>query len=101
MAIKNVVTRGYGPSASIAFVVTRGYTIFVPAVVSTNQVKRVTFQSASALVLFLSRQQEITFSSAAQSVAIVAGPSVLSRLLKEDGFIIRKEDGTALLKEQE
>jgi len=27
MAIRNVVVRGYGPGASIAFVVTRGYTI--------------------------------------------------------------------------
>jgi len=27
MAIANVVTRGYGPSASIAFVVTRGYSV--------------------------------------------------------------------------
>lgn len=29
MAIANVVTRGYGPSASIAFVVTRGYSVGV------------------------------------------------------------------------
>lgn len=27
MAITNVVTRGYGPSASIAFVTTRGFSI--------------------------------------------------------------------------
>ena len=31
MAIRNVVTRGYGAGASIAFVVTRGYSIGVPA----------------------------------------------------------------------
>ncbi len=29
MAIRNVVTRGYGAGASIAFVVTRGYSIGV------------------------------------------------------------------------
>ena len=34
MAIRNVVTRGYGAGASIPFVVTRGYTIGEAAIVT-------------------------------------------------------------------
>lgn len=36
MAIANVVTAGFGPSASIAFVVTRGYSIAEVVLISTR-----------------------------------------------------------------
>lgn len=77
MAIRNVVTRGYGAGASIAFVVTRGYSIGE----DINPAKTVTFQSVSAFVVFSSLD-------------------FLSRLLQEDGFILLKEDGNALLTEE-
>lgn len=78
MAIRNIVTRGYGAGASIAFVVTRGYSIGE----DVNPAKSVIFQSASAFVLF-------------------SALDFLSRILQEDGFVLLKEDGGALLKEQE
>ncbi len=40
MAIRNVVTRGYGAGATIAFVSTRGYTIGAAAVVPSAALSR-------------------------------------------------------------
>lgn len=94
MAIRNVVTRGYGAGATIPFVVTRGYTIgeeivVVPLVPDTHVVR---FTSVSRSVLFSAVQRKTTFSSAGRQIVMTDTPQPLGFILTEDGGNLLQEN---------
>jgi len=103
MAIANVVTRGYGPSASIAFIVTRGFTIGAAVEEEVfNRVQTVKFSLSNPQMQILMQEvPRIEFSLSSPTIKIKFSTEFLPEILQEDGFILLKEDGFALLKEQE
>ena len=124
MAIRNVVTHGYGAGASIGAIVVRGYSVSVA--VNQNRVKRIEFSSASAQILISATQQAVSaktqsivtrgyglpgnissiptrgYLTGVAAVSIVFD-SVSQQILIVDGpdFVSRllAEDGSILLKE--
>lgn len=125
MAIRTVITHGYGAGASIGAIVVRGYSVASVAV-NQNRVKRIEFSSASAQVLISAKQQAVSaktqsivtrgyglpgnissiptrgYLTGVAAVSIVFD-SVSQQILIVDGpdFVSRllAEDGSILLKE--
>ncbi len=92
MAIRNVVTRGYGAGATIAFVVTRGYSIGEEAVALVPDTHVLRFTSVSRSVLFSAVQRRTTFSSASRSIQMTDTPQPLGFILTEDGGTLLQEN---------
>ncbi len=91
MAIRNVVTRGYGSGATIPFVITRGYSIEeVVVLVPDTHVLR--FASVSRSMSFSAIQRQTTFSSAGRSLRMTDTPQPIGFILKEDGGNLLQEN---------
>jgi len=95
MAIRSVVTRGYGPGATIPLVVLRGYIVGPEIVLPNKKVHTVDFSAESASVEFDTVEQRILFSTAGISVTMITidDPIVTELVTLEDGFNILLENG--------
>lgn len=98
MSIASVVTRGYGPWATIPFVVTRGYTI--GAISTEAKYHTVKLSLATPNMTFASTQRKTTFNLETPSVIMdmIEEPTITEFILLTDGSFLLLTTGDKVIR---